>query len=85
MRTRRTPGSVRSIRRDPNPHLSFGMGAHFCMGAGLARLEARVALEELLAAVPDYRVVDEEIRWFRTPSVRGPAGLTIAFDPRSLP
>jgi len=36
-------------RRSPNPHLSFGFGEHFCVGAKLARMEARVVLEELLA------------------------------------
>ena len=68
-------------RRDPNPHLSFGFGIHFCMGASLARMEARVALGELLRAIPDYRVTGGEIEWFRTPSVRGPARLPIAFTP----
>jgi cytochrome P450 len=36
------------IDRHPNPHLSFGFGTHFCLGAALARLEARVMLDELL-------------------------------------
>jgi cytochrome P450 len=67
------------LRRDPNPHLSFGFGIHFCMGASLARLEARVALEEILASLPRYRVAAPEIRWFRTPAVRGPAALPLEF------
>jgi len=36
------------VSRDPNPHVSFGFGTHFCLGAALARLEGRVVLEELL-------------------------------------
>jgi cytochrome P450 len=40
------------VRRSPNPHLSFGIGSHFCLGAALARLEARVFFEELFAAFP---------------------------------
>jgi cytochrome P450 len=52
------------------------------MGASLARLEARVALEELLKSIPDYAVTADEIQWFRTPSVRGPASLPIAFGGR---
>lgn len=44
------------VTRSPNPHLSFGFAEHFCMGAGLARLESRVLLEELLARWPGYEV-----------------------------
>jgi hypothetical protein len=44
------------LARDPNPHLAFGFGIHFCLGAYLARLELRVALEEWLTRVPDYSV-----------------------------
>jgi cytochrome P450 len=44
------------INRSPTPHLSFGFGAHFCLGAALARLEGRVALEEFLARFPEWEV-----------------------------
>jgi cytochrome P450/pimeloyl-ACP methyl ester carboxylesterase len=47
------------IRRSPNPHLSFGNGQHFCLGAALARLEARVFFEELLAAFPRIELAGE--------------------------
>ena len=47
------------IRRSPNPHLSFGFGEHFCLGAALARLEARVFFEELLAAFPHIELAGE--------------------------
>lgn len=47
------------LRRDPNPHLSFGHGTHFCLGANLARLELRLLLTALTARVTNLRVVDE--------------------------
>jgi cytochrome P450 len=50
------------IHRDPGRHLALGHGAHFCMGAALARLEARVAFEELLACMPTFEVVEEPER-----------------------
>lgn len=42
--------------REPKPHLSFGKGAHFCLGAPLARLETRIAFEELVARRPNLRL-----------------------------
>jgi cytochrome P450 len=48
------------IRRDPNPHLAFGRGAHFCLGAPLARLEGRVAIAALLRRLPGLRLADPD-------------------------
>jgi cytochrome P450 len=50
------------IRRAPNPHLSFGIAEHFCLGVHLARLEGRVFLEELLATFGTIELVDEPRR-----------------------
>jgi cytochrome P450 len=44
--------------RSPNPHLAFGIGEHFCLGAQLARLEVKVVFEELLSRFPNYQVLD---------------------------
>jgi cholest-4-en-3-one 26-monooxygenase len=46
------------IRRDPNPHLAFGFGTHFCLGNQLARLELRVMFEQLLSRLTDMRLAE---------------------------
>ena len=53
------------IRRDPNPHLGFGHGIHFCLGANLARMEIRILFEELLGEFAGYELV-EPIEWTRS-------------------
>jgi cytochrome P450 len=59
------------VGRDPNPHLAFGFGAHFCMGAALARLEARAAFRGLLARFPKLALVDETPAYRPNPVLRG--------------
>ncbi len=52
------------ITRDPNPHIAFGYGAHFCLGAHLARLETKAVLSELVARVESLEVAGEvEFVW----------------------
>lgn len=62
--------------RTANPHLTFGFGHHFCLGASLARLEARIALPALFRAFPDLRV-DGAVRWKPTVSDRSPSMVPI--------
>jgi cytochrome P450 len=66
------------VLREPNPHVAFGFGAHFCLGANLARLEARVAFEELLARLPDYRMTQSQVERHCSGPIRGALRLPIA-------
>jgi cytochrome P450 len=49
------------LDRFPNRHLAFGVGAHRCLGANIARAEIRIMLGEVLARLPDYRILEEEM------------------------
>jgi cytochrome P450 len=65
------------IHRHFDQHLSFGYGIHFCIGAALARLEGRIAIEETLARFPEWDVVREDSRFLFTSTVRGFSHLPI--------
>jgi len=69
------------VMRDTTAMLSFGQGTHFCLGAALARLEARVALEEVARRFPDYAVEPAGIVRVHSVNVRGFASLPITFTP----
>ena len=71
------------IRRRPERILSFGHGVHVCLGQHAARLEGRILLEELLKAVPDYRVPEEQVVPARSEFVAGYLELPIVFEPRT--
>jgi cytochrome P450 len=59
------------IHREAIPHLSFGYGIHFCLGAALARLEGRVAIDEVLNRFPEWSVDWDGAVQAHTPTVRG--------------
>jgi cytochrome P450 len=66
------------IERAPNPHIAFGHGIHFCLGAPLARLEARIALTDLLERVKGFdSASDEPWEPRQALNVHGPARLPI--------
>lgn len=65
------------VEREVGRHVSFGYGTHFCLGASLARLEARIALEETLARFPEWEVDWSGAEHVHTSTVRGYARLPI--------
>ncbi len=68
-----TRPDVLNITREPNKHLAFGHGAHYCLGAPLARMEGSIAINSLLARQPNLQLAipAESLRWRATPTVRG--------------
>jgi cytochrome P450 len=64
-----------NIRRDPNRHIAFGYGLHFCVGAPLARLEAQIANPALLRHLPELRLMTDAPPWLDS----------LVFRVRSLP
>jgi pimeloyl-[acyl-carrier protein] synthase len=65
------------IEREENPHLAFGLGPHFCLGAPLARLEAQLAIETLLRRFASFELVAEP-PWRRNVMMHGVASLELA-------
>jgi cytochrome P450 len=68
------------FHREPNRHVAFGAGNHLCLGAHLARLELRVALEEIHRRIPDYRITEGEDVHF-SPGIRQADHLPLEFSP----
>ncbi len=65
--------------RDTSGHLALGFGNHFCLGASLARLEARIALETLLERLPDFEIAADRVEPHGSFLVRGPSALPLRF------
>lgn len=71
------------VTRDPNPHVAFGHGIHFCLGAALARIEGRVALTHLLERLWNVELVDSEWEPREGFHVHGPSRLPLRFEARA--
>jgi cytochrome P450 len=77
---RRIPDPERfDVERNPNRHLAFGFGTHFCLGASLARLEARIAFEEIFARISSFGV-SAPFERLHSPIIRGLLSLPLEFE-----
>ena len=70
------------ITRNPNPHIAFGFGAHFCLGNQLARLELKVMFERLLARMPDIHLAAGATRCRAVPLTSSPASSPCRWNSR---
>jgi cytochrome P450 len=71
---------VYDITKQPDKHLAFGIGPHFCLGAPLARQEAQIALQTLFTRMPNLKLDERRPpQWQRIANLRGPRSLPVVF------
>src|SRR6266853_1143943 len=73
------------LGREPNPHVAFGQGVHYCLGAPLARLEGQIAISTLVRRMPDLKLAipPHGLRWRRGLVLRGLDALPVEFSKQS--
>lgn len=74
---------VFDIDRKPGQTMSFGNGAHYCLGTFLSKMEARIAIEVLLERFEEFKALDGPVKWMDSYFARGPKSLPVAFKARS--
>ena len=67
------------MERKPNRHVAFGLGVHFCVGAPLSRLEAKIAFPALLS-LPGLALATPQVEWTASVTHRGLEALPVVFD-----
>lgn len=67
-----------TVERQPNPHLSFGFGTHFCLGGPLARMQARMAVDALLERFPDMALATDDLQWVPSALLRRRVAVPVA-------
>jgi cytochrome P450 len=70
------------VTRDPNPHVSFGIGEHYCLGANLARMQLRCIFREILNRIPDIET-SGEVKRLRGNFVDGVKSMPVRFTPEA--
>lgn len=71
---------VLDITRNPNPHIAFGSGTHFCLGSMLARIEAQIAIHTLLQQLDFFQLASSDIKWRELAGFRSLKELEITFE-----
>ena len=72
-----------NVERQPNPHIAFGFGPHFCLGASLARLELKSMFTRLLDRLPDIQLAPGAVLPYRNSNfITGPEAMPVTFTPR---
>jgi cytochrome P450 len=69
------------IRRTENKHLSLGLGAHYCLGAALARMEAQTAIGTIVRRCPNLRLAKQTLKWKKGLTFRALEALQVVFNP----
>ncbi len=72
------------ITRNARDHIGFGFGIHACVGAILARMEVRIAFEEILKVMPDYDIEADKLTRMHSPNVRGFTSIPVRFTPSAV-
>lgn len=67
------------IERQPNAHIAFGYGIHFCLGAPLARMEGNIAISSVLNRLPNIQLKGDTLEWRKNLSNRNPTVMRVAF------
>jgi cytochrome P450 family 142 subfamily A polypeptide 1 len=65
----------------PNPHIAFGFGPHFCLGAARPRLELRVLFEEAIRRLPEFELVGSDLLYRESDFISGLEAMPVRFTP----
>ncbi len=68
------------VLRQENNHLAFGDGIHYCLGAGLALIQAEIAINTLIQQLPNLKIASDKLEWRKNIVLRGLKALPVTFS-----